>query len=206
MAYNKERDPIYEETIDVISRAIKEEYKNFNFSIMLPEFVKMCKGNGNDAIILSRIFYWFRPNSSGGNKFHSIMPDGREAFAKSASQMALETGLDESTVKRSYQRLKELGFIKTFGKLDFGKNIRWKGHQTTHMLIQGEEFAEAFWEAHRQLELAEAESWEDEELIEAIEAEPLVPEYAQKPRYKKETEKPKKLLPTLKRKRLPDLE
>lgn len=151
----------YVDTIDIISRALKEEYKNFNFQIMTAEFVKMCEGNGSYAIVLARIFYWFRPNQFGGNKFHSMMPNGIEAFAKSASEMAKETGLDESTVKRAYRRLKELGLIRTYGKSDFGKNVRWKGHQTTHILINGEKFAEEFWKAHREIELQEAEEMKE---------------------------------------------
>ena len=112
MSDNDLRRDEYVETIDLISRAIKEEYKNFNFTIMLPEFVLMCEGNGNYAIILSRIFYWFRPNQLGGNKFHSKLPSGVEAFAKSATEMSRETGIDSTTVKRAYKYFVEKNYIQ----------------------------------------------------------------------------------------------
>lgn len=121
------------------------------FALNYAELNKMCQGNYTTAIVLSRILYWWRPAENGDSKFSARLPEGKSALAKSAYELAIETGMSEASAKRALKNLAELGLI-TIAAVK-----RFNGHQTRHILLNEQLFVELFWNYYIQIQLELAE-------------------------------------------------
>jgi hypothetical protein len=98
----------------------------------------MITRRANEAIVLGAILPWFEPNEHGKTKLR-INRDGNWWRANSHVQLADETGLSATQVKRALVGLKKAGLIVTADYL-------FQGRRTLHVRIDNEAI-EGAWHA-----------------------------------------------------------
>ena len=98
-------------TIEQLKNTIDSEKRQF--TMVYPEIVWMVGDRHiSDAIVLSRIFFWYFPtdNPRKPSKLRRKL-FGKLCLVKSASEMAIETGLSPRTVEKAYKRLQQQVFF-----------------------------------------------------------------------------------------------
>jgi biotin operon repressor len=97
-------------TVNVpIWRAMKRLREN-GF-VLVPRLVRGITKNGDQAIVLSQILYWFDSDKSGRPRAQ-IWRRGRRWFFKSHAEFAQETGIKPRQVRACLQALQRKGFIE----------------------------------------------------------------------------------------------
>ena len=106
---------------------MKSLYRTESFAPFMSFLPYACKKNYPASIILARIIYW--------NDKLKIVLNGEKVLAKSASDLAQETGVDEQTVGRSCRHLRDLGIVDYTVK-KFNKHPVMHLKLNTHVLFQ----------------------------------------------------------------------
>lgn len=120
-------------TIEQLKNTIDSEKRQF--TMVYPEIVWMVGDRHiSDAIVLSRIFFWYFPtdNPRKPSKLRRKL-FGKLCLVKSASEMAIETGLSPRTVEKAYKRLQQQGYIT------ISQNM-FMGRKQSHIILNEELF------------------------------------------------------------------
>lgn len=91
------------------------------------KIIELANGNGNDAILLSQIIYWFSPTQSGQSRLR-VNRHNKMWIAKSYEDWQDEIGINHHTVRKSIGRLKKQGLIET-------KTMKFMGTPKTHVRL-----------------------------------------------------------------------
>lgn len=91
------------------------------------DIVRLCGGNGNDAILFSQILYWNAPSARGQCKL-TVFKHGKHWLAKRYEDWEEETGINAYTARNAIKRLVSQGLIET-------KVMKWAGNPTTHIAL-----------------------------------------------------------------------
>jgi hypothetical protein len=89
---------------------IKSERARRKSVSVLPDVVRICRGNAYDALVLSQILYWHGTDENDQPRLR-YEQDGHLWLVKQYSDFEAETGVNERTVRVAIARLEKLGLI-----------------------------------------------------------------------------------------------
>lgn len=92
--------------------------------LLIPEFVEYLEGDLPAAVMLSQLFYWYRPSKNGQSKLR-VAKQGSWWVAKSSKEWQQETGMTPKQVRRGLEVLEARGIITT-------ATLRFNGAPTVH--------------------------------------------------------------------------
>lgn len=148
LAYKKD----YDADFSVLDKLLKVKVTNSDFVLVPAEFNRLCGGDASSAIVLARIYYWWRAGEKGTKLQRTVEATGELCIAKSAMAMSLETGLDSRSIEQgAYKKLKKWGIITTYTK------ERENGHPTTKIVLNEKLLVEKFWTAYKELQIEKAQ-------------------------------------------------
>jgi hypothetical protein len=96
--------------------------------VLVPKAIRLIVPDGDSALVLSQILYWFDRAPDGVPRARVIKPGGRW-LAKTHKALADEIGVKPRRVKAVIEKLRKLGFIRT-------RVHKFNGNTMTHMQVR----------------------------------------------------------------------
>lgn len=129
-----------------VAKLMEELRKEGHGGVWLPPLARRITDNGDQAICLSQVLYWFDKDKTGRRRARCFK-NGRYWVYKTHAQLGKETGISPARVKVCLKALEDKGFIIRAYCLA-------NGLRTTHISVEAEHVFQAMTKAYLERENA----------------------------------------------------